>query len=176
MASIRFALMSIALAIVSAGILSSSSIAARADQMTVPKNLPPGMTPAVYRMVMTPGPQHPAGLPSDVQPFLGCVPTMGYHYANPKNWPFGPIYGYYNGKPTFTEIMVSQADFGKGTSWSNQLKPLPGYTIDHVDFWFEPHGHPGYMVPHYDIHAWYIPASQYMYFCHNASGKKPAWL
>ena len=149
---------------------------ARADTITVPKNLPPGMTPAVYKMVMTPGPKHPAGLPSDVAPMLGCVPTMGYHYVNPKNWPFGPIYGWYNGKPTFTEIMVAQKSFENGLSWSNELKPLPGYSIDHVDIWFEPHGHPGYEVPHYDIHAWYIPASQYMYFCNNTSGKKPAWL
>jgi hypothetical protein len=144
--------------------------------MAVPKNLPPGMTPAMFKMMMTPGPQHPAGLPADVVPFFGCIPTMGYHYANPKNWPFGPIYGWYDGHPIFTEIMVDKKLFDKGMSWSNVLKPLPGYKIDHVDIWFEAHGHPGYMIPHYDIHAWYIPSSTYMYFCHNTSGTKPAWL
>lgn len=154
-----------------------SLVAVRADTtMSVPKNLPPGMTPEVFKMVMTPGPQHPAGLPPSVVPYLGCIPTMGYHYADPKNLPFGPIYGWYNGKPTFTEIMVAKTDFEKGMSWNNQLQPLPGYKIDHIDIWFEPHGHPGYTIPHYDIHAWYIPASDYMYFCHNTSGKKPAWL
>lgn len=166
------------LVLIFAAILVVAAIsAARADSgMVVPKNLPPGMTPAVYKMVMTPGPQHPAGLPSDVVPFLGCIPTMGYHYANPKNWPFGPIYGWYKGQVTFTEVMVGQNLFAKGESWSGVLKPLPGHQIDHVDIWFEPHGHPGYTIPHYDIHAWYIPASQYMYFCGNTSGKKPAWL
>lgn len=148
----------------------------RADTTTAPKNPPPGVTPEMYKMMMTLGPEHAAGMPPDVVPFSGCIPTMGYHYANPKNWPFGPIYGWYDGKPTFTEIMVDQKLFDKGVSWNDQLKPLPGYKIDHVDIWFEAHGHPGYPIPHYDIHAWYIPSSQYMYFCHNTSGKKPAWL
>jgi hypothetical protein len=122
------------------------------------------------------GPTHPAGMPGDVVGIGGCIPTMGYHYANPKDFPFGPIYGWYNGKVTFTEIMVDQKLFASGKSWDSVLQPLPGHRIDHVDVWFEAHGHPGYTIPHYDIHAWYIPASQYMYFCGNTSGKKPAWL
>jgi hypothetical protein len=172
----RFALTSTFVALASTMILALSSTTVHAGTTAAPKDLPPGMTPATYKMMMTPGVAHPAGLPPDVVPLMGCIPTMGYHYANPKNLPFGPIYGWYNGKPTFTEIMVDQKDFAKGMSWSSQLQPLPGYKIDHVDIWFEPHGHPGYLIPHYDIHAWYIPASQYMYFCHNTSGKKPAWL
>ena len=138
--------------------------------------LPPGMTPATLKMMMTPGPAHPAGLPPDVKPWAGCIPSMGYHYVNPKNIPFGPIYGWYDGKPTFTEIMVSKKDFDRGGDWSDQLKPLPGYHIDHVDIWFEAHGHPGYEAPHYDIHAWYIPHAQHMTFCHNASGKRPFFV
>lgn len=122
------------------------------------------------------GPAHPAGIPADAVGIMGCIPTMGYHYANPKNLPFGPIYGWYNGQPTFTEIMVDTKKFAAGQSWDSVLKPLPGHRIDHVDFWFEPHGHPGYPIPHYDIHAWYVPASQYMYYCGNTSGKKPLWL
>jgi hypothetical protein len=101
---------------------------------------------------------------------------MGYHYVNPKNAPFGPIYGWYNGKPTFTEIMVAKSQFDKGSNWDELLKPLPGYHIDHVDIWWEPHGHPGYEAPHYDIHAWYIPHADHMTFCNNPSGTKPAWL
>jgi len=147
-----------------------------ATPIVVPSNLPPGMTPAVYKMIMTPGPKHPAGLPADVEPYHGCIPTMGYHYVNPKNAPFGPIYGWYNGKPTFTEIMVAKSLFLTGTSWDEVLKPLPGYHIDHVDIWWEPHGHPGYLVPHYDIHAWYIPHKEHMTYCGNTSGTKPAWL
>lgn len=138
-------------------------------------NLPPGMTPAVYKMVMTAGPAHPAGMPAGLQPYLGCIPTMGYHYAALGNWPMGPIYGYYKGRVIFTEVMLPQSAFAQGRSWDNVLKPLPGYTINHVDIWFT-HGHPGYMAPHYDIHAWYVPHSEHMYYCNNTSGTRPAWL
>jgi hypothetical protein len=138
--------------------------------------LPPGVTAEQMKFYLTPLKDHPSAMPADTQPFLGCIPTMGYHYAKPQDWPLGPIYGYYNGKAIFTEIMVAKKLFEEGQSWNDQLKPLPGYKIDHVDLWFEPHGHPGYEAPHYDIHAWYIPRSQYMYFCDNKSGQKPAWL
>src|SRR5665213_2116457 len=66
-----------------------------------PMQLPPGMTPAIMKMMMTPGVAHPPGLPKDLVPVAGCIPAMGYHYVNQKNWPMGPIYGYYNGKPVF---------------------------------------------------------------------------
>ncbi len=137
--------------------------------------LPPGMTPAIYKMMTTPGPPHPAGMPAGLKPVGGCIPTMGYHYVNPKNWPFGPIYGWYKGKLTFTEIMVDPKLFARGKSWDEQLKPASGYKIDHVDFWYEPHGHLGYPIPHYDIHAWYEPHSEHMYYC-NPSGKVPAFM
>jgi hypothetical protein len=138
--------------------------------------LPPGMTPAMMKMMMTPGKMNPPGLPKGLTPEQGCIPSMGFHYAKAKDWPFGPIYGYYNGKPVFTEIMVAAAKFNAGTSWDEVLKPLPGYTINHVDIWYEAHGHPGYLVPHYDIHAWYIPHAEHMTFCGNTSGKKPAFM
>jgi hypothetical protein len=121
-------------------------------------------------------PPAPVGLPAGVVGVSGCIPTMGYHYAKLKDLPFGPIYGEMNGKPTFTEIMVDKKLFESGRSWDEQLKPLPGYHIDHVDFWFEPHGHEGYPIPHYDIHAWYIPHAEHMAFCGNKSGQRPAWL
>jgi hypothetical protein len=133
--------------------LSAASVAAADTKMMM------GPSPAEMKWMATMGPKHPLGLPADAQPVLGCIPTMGYHYANPNDLPFGPIYGWYDGKPTFTEIMVDTKLFASGKSWSNQLKPLPGYKVDHVDFWFEKHGHPGYPIPHYDIHAWYIPSS-----------------
>ncbi len=57
--------------------------AARADTAATTPPLPPGMTPAVYKMIMTPGQPHPPGLPADVVPQLGCIPTMGFHYAAP---------------------------------------------------------------------------------------------
>ena len=149
---------------------------ALAKTAPAPEKLPPGMTPAMLKMMMTPLKGHPSVIPSDAVPFGGCIPSMGYHYVAPKNIPFGPIYGYYNGKATFTEVMVDKNLFAQGKSWDSLLKPLPGYKIDHVDIWFEPHGHPGYLLPHYDIHAWYIPHSQHMTFCGNKSGTKPAFL
>jgi len=138
--------------------------------------MPPGMTPAIMKMMMTPGKPHPPGLPPGVSPLMGCIPAMGYHYGKNADLPFGPIYGYYNGKPVFTEIMVSRARLMAGESWDGVLKPLPGYTINHVDIWWEPHGHPGYLVPHYDIHAWYVPHAEHMKYCGNTSGTKPAFL
>ncbi len=138
--------------------------------------LPPGMTPAMMHALMTPlGGPHPPSIPADAKSWFGCIPTMGYHYINPKNIPRGPLYGYYEGKATFTELMLTNAEMLKG-DWNDQLKPLPGHTIDHVDIWYEAHGHPGYEVPHFDIHAWYVPHAEHMKYCGNTSGKKPAWL
>ena len=160
------------------GIFSCLTLLACASLLaaTPPMKLPPGLTPAIMKMMNTPLKAHPAAMPADTVPFGGCIPTMGYHYANPKNFPFGPVYGYYNGKATFTEVMVDQKFLAQGKSWDELLKPLPGYKIDHVDIWYESHGHPTYTIPHYDIHAWYIPHSAHMTFCGNKSGKRPAWL
>ena len=138
--------------------------------------MPPGMTPKIMKMMMTPGPAHPPGLPNNVVPFMGCIPAMGYHYIKPGSSTSGPYYGSYNGKAVFTEIMLSRTAFTNGESWDDALKPLPGHTIDHVDIWWEPHGHPGYLVPHYDIHAWYVPHAEHMKYCGNTSGKKPAFV
>jgi len=155
-------------------VVAALAIVARAD--AAPPKLPPGMTPQVFKQIMQPGPLHPNGIPAGAAPYLGCIPTMGFHYVNPKDNPFGPFYGWYKGKVLFTEIMVPKTDFDKGKSWSDVLRPLPGHQIDHVDIWFEPHGHPGYTIPHYDIHAWYVPHSEHMYYCNNPSGTKPSWL
>jgi hypothetical protein len=138
--------------------------------------LPFGLTPEIIKMIMTPLKGHPAAMPADTVPFEGCVPAMGYHYAKPKDFPFGPFYGYYNGKAVFTEVMIDKRSFEQGKSWNDLLKPLPGYAIDHVDIWFEPYGHPGYRLAHYDLHAWYVPHRVHMRFCGNATGKRPAYL
>jgi len=141
-----------------------------------PPAMPPGMTPEVMKMMNTPLKGNPKGLPAGVKPVGGCIPSMGYHYVKPTSWPAGPIYGYYNGKPVFTEIMPSKKEFDAGLNLDDKLKPLPGYRIDHVDIWYEVNGHPGYAVPHYDIHAWYIPHSEHMTFCKNPSGKRPVFV
>jgi hypothetical protein len=108
-----------------------------------------------------------AGLPPGVVQLSPCVATMGEHWANPKNLPLGPIYGVYNGKLVFTEIMVDQKLFAQGKGFRDVLKPLPGHTIDHVDIAFNPHGHEGYPIPHYDIHAYYVPHAVHMAYCPN---------
>lgn len=103
---------------------------------------------------------HPAGIPADAVLVSPCIATMGEHWVALKNAPTGPIYGVYNGKPVFTEIMVSVDQLKKGFSYAN-IRALPGYAIDHVDFEFEPNGHEGFPVPHYDVHAYYVsPAAQ----------------
>ena len=52
---------------------------------------------------------------------------------------------------------ISQADFQAGKSWRELtgLKNLP--SIDHVNMSFEPKGHEGYEVPHYDMHIYFVP-------------------
>lgn len=108
----------------------------------------------------------PAGIPAGVVMLSPCIATMGEHWAALKNMPTGPIYGVYKGKPVFSEIMVSVDQLKKGFSWGN-LRALPGYTIDHVDLAYEPKGHEGFPVPHYDVHAYYISPAQQAQICPN---------
>jgi hypothetical protein len=105
----------------------------------------------------------PAGIPAAYVMVSPCVPTMGEHWANPNNAQ-APIYGAYRGKVVFSEIMVPKAQFEKGFNYEN-LRALPGRTIDHVDIEYEPHGHPGMTVPHYDIHAYYVAHAAHMAYC-----------
>ena len=111
-------------------------------------------------------PVHPAGIPADAVMLSPCIQTMGEHWGALKNMPTGPIYGVWNGKPVFSEIMLSVAQLKKGISYAN-LRALPGYTIDHVDLEYEPHGHAGFPVPHYDVHAYYITRAAQMKICPN---------
>lgn len=107
----------------------------------------------------------PLGMPADALLVSPCVAGMGQHWANPRNLPFGPIYGTYRGKPVFSEIMIDKRAFAAGTSYLDQLKPLPGYRIDHVDIQYVPYGHAGYPIPHYDIHAYYVSHAIHKSFC-----------
>lgn len=115
--------------------------------------------------VAAPAASTPAGLPAGAQQLSPCIPGMGEHWGNPKDLPLGPFYGVYEGKIVFTEIMIDQKAFAAGSSWTDQLKPIAGHAIDHVDIEFEPHGHPGYPIPHYDIHAYYVPHAVHMAYC-----------
>ncbi len=105
------------------------------------------------------------GLPEGTVPVGSCVPGMGEHWAQPQNLPFGPIYGVMKEKVVFVEIMVSQADFAAGKSWTEALKPLTGHAVDHVDLEFLPKGHEGYEVPHYDIHAYFVSHQEHLGNC-----------
>ncbi len=112
----------------------------------------------------------PAGMPADALLVSPCIKAMGEHWANPKNLPLGPIYGVYQGKPVFSEVMIDKKAFAAGKSYVEVLRPLPGYTIDHVDIEYVPYGHTGYPIPHYDIHAYYVAHSFHESFC--PSGEK----
>ena len=109
---------------------------------------------------------HPAGIPEDAMMVSPSVSGMGEHWANLKNLPLGPIYGTWEGKPVFTEIMVTVKQLNEGFAYQN-IRALPGYAIDHVDFRYEPHGHAGMPVPHYDLHAYYVSAAVQKTICPN---------
>ena len=99
-----------------------------------------------------------SSLPKDVIQLSGVVPGMGEHWANPAHLPLGPIYGVSNGKVIFLEFMIDQDSFKTGKSFL-ELASKAGIElppVDHVDFNFEPQGHEGYEVPHYDVHMYFV--------------------
>lgn len=121
---------------------------------------------ALLSMLATAGPAlaaRPAGIPSGYVMVSPCVPSMGEHWANPHDLQ-APIYGTYKGNVVFSEIMVPKAQFEKGFNYLD-LRALPGHTIDHVDIEYEPHGHEGMPIPHYDIHAYYVGHAAHMAYC-----------
>ncbi len=124
-------------------------------------------SPPMQGMGLPPQPKiHAAGIPADAVMLSPCVQTMGEHWADLKNMPLGPIYGVYEGKPVFTEIMVTVKQLSEGFSYDN-IRALPGYQIDHIDLEFEPHGHRGLAEPHYDVHAYYVPPATQAQICPN---------
>lgn len=127
------------------------------------------------------GPQLPAqpkvrppGMPAGFVMVNRCVATMGEHWANLKairtQHPI-TMYGTYQGKPIFTEIMLLPKDLAAGKSFSDVLRPLPGYRIDHTDIGYLPHGHPGMTFAHYAVRAYYLPHAVHARFC---PGGEPA--
>ncbi|WP_229684622.1 hypothetical protein [Deinococcus roseus] len=106
------------------------------------------------------------GLPAGTIKISECVPTMGEHWARPQDLPLGPIYGVKDGKLVFVELMPSQEMFAKGMSWVDALKtPKWFLKINHVDIEFQPQGHEGYPIPHYDIHAYFVPHEEHLGYC-----------
>jgi len=88
------------------------------------------------------------------------VPAMGEHWANPAagDMPNGPIYGVYKGKLVFLEYMIAQTDFVDGKNHVNLpgMKGVPSPAVVQTDIEFQPAGHPGFEIPHYDIHMYFI--------------------
>ncbi|WP_438447312.1 hypothetical protein [Gorillibacterium sp. sgz5001074] len=88
------------------------------------------------------------------------VPKMGEHWANPQagDMPTGPIYGVYKGKLVFLEYMIDQKDFIDGKNHVNLagMKQVPMPSVVQTDIEFQPKGHPGMEIPHYDIHLYFI--------------------
>ena len=109
----------------------------------------------------------PGGIPNAYVMVSPCVPGMGEHWANPKNLQ-APIYGTYDGKAVFSEIMIPKAEFEHGFNFEN-LRALPGHSIDHVDIEYLPKGHEGMPIPHYDIHAYYSAHATHMKYCPNGA-------
>jgi hypothetical protein len=94
-------------------------------------------------------------LPEGTVQISTVVPQMGEHWANPKDLPLGPIYGIYNGKLVFFEYMPAK-DLDKNVhDVTGNLVPIPAI-IDHFDIDWNPKGHEGYEVPHYDMHLYFI--------------------
>jgi hypothetical protein len=98
-------------------------------------------------------------LPKNVVQVSPVIPNMGAHYADPKTLPFGPIYCVISGRVVCMEYMVSQKDFAKGKSFTDLAPWFDGAqqpAINHMEFQFNPKGHPGYEIPHYDVHMYFV--------------------
>jgi hypothetical protein len=110
----------------------------------------------------------PKPIPANFVQVSPCVKTMGVHYADiTKPLAGSTIYGVNEGKPVFTEIMLTPKQFAAGGSWDNVLRPLPGFVVDHIDIDYLKNGHPGMPFAHYDLHAYYVPHAVHMKFCPN---------
>jgi hypothetical protein len=114
--------------------------------------------PLVQRLAHLP----PASdLPSGVVQISPHVPGMGEHWADPRDLPLGPIYCVMEGRVTCMEFMIAQQDLQSGRSFE-QLQPwvldgVPQPSVDHMNLDFMPQGHPGFDVPHYDVHMYFVP-------------------
>jgi hypothetical protein len=96
-----------------------------------------------------------------------CIAQMGVHYAREGELPLGPILGYDDGgRLIFFEYMISREEFEKGVTWMN-LPGLAGHSVDHLQIDYNPHGHEGFPVPHYDIHLYLISVEAQQQVCPN---------
>lgn len=105
-------------------------------------------------------------LPDGTIQLTPSVPGMGEHWANPKDMPVGPIYGVEGGKLVFIEQMLKQEDFANGKSFENiaGMKGLPSPSVEHTDIEFQPNGHEGFEIPHYDLHHYFVSHEEHLQF------------
>jgi len=97
-----------------------------------------------------------SAMPEGVQQLSPVVPGMGEHWANPADLPLGPIYCVFEGKILCMEFMMAQEDFAAGKSWPG-LQGVEGLPpVNHINIQFEPQGHKGYEIPHYDMHLYFL--------------------
>jgi len=103
------------------------------------------------------------------------VPGMGQHWGNPAELPIGPIYGVEKGKLVFIEQMILQDDFTNGVNHVDipGMKGMPSPPIVHSDFELVPNGHPGFEVPHYDVHHYFVTHEEHLQFSMPAGGGEP---
>ncbi len=112
--------------------------------------------------------------PDGFVPLSPCVAQMGAHYARKSEMPLGPILGYdEQGRLIFFEYMISRKAFQTGITWTN-LPGLAGRSVDHIQIDYNPHGPPGFTVPHYDIHLYLISADAQRQVCPNGLTVEPA--
>lgn len=105
-------------------------------------------------------------LPNGAIQLTPSVPGMGEHWGNPKELPIGPIYGVEKGKIVFIEQMLKQEDLASGKNFKNipGMKGLPSPAIEHTDIEFQPNGHEGFEVPHYDLHHYFVTHEAHLHF------------
>jgi hypothetical protein len=85
---------------------------------------------------------------------------MGEHWADPATLPLGPIYCVHRGKIVCLEFMIAQQEFTEGQSWP-ALAGMHGLPpVNHTRIGFEPAGHEGFEVPHYDIHMYFLSPAE----------------
>jgi hypothetical protein len=95
-------------------------------------------------------------LPEGIVQISGVVPAMGEHWADPARLPLGPIYCVHQGKVVCLEFVMAQDEFASGQSWP-MLAGMAGLPApNHTDIGFQPAGHEGFEVPHYDIHMYFL--------------------
>ena len=101
-----------------------------------------------------------ADLPAGAVQVSPVIPAMGSHWERPQDRPNGPIYCVIDGRIVCAEFAVSLQNLKGFKEFSDIQWPLQNGKrlppLNHLDLNPEPHGHPGFTVPHYDIHMYFI--------------------